>query len=464
MTKSILIFVLMLLTSCNAIKLLTSDETEVDQDFYDGVCSSGSCNNTGGIYLNLTYPIQRRTHYVDDETGIRSIGVTYDSTALLECSNDAGVTYSICTGNSSYTWAIADYNIEHRIRVSNNGDEFVASFTPSQMYSGLTFVSCTVNITANETFASYNTRTFVDGDVVCFDDNVSIYRSGTHAGVTFANNNVTLIARTNYSVDFTTLETGITIMNTESFSNINLVGIKISGSGASQTGLDIQGSSVDLEDVTVSLSGNPVNALKLATNGSVVNIRYSYIQSSDTSAGNALYANNSDVYAYESTFESGYQAAYFWKNSSGDYTINSQDSTFIGKKTDGANGSSPGVVATFSNEGTNAYNINFNNSKIWSDGGPAIVLRSGGGIVNVSLSSTALERQSATSYDGPAILVENMAGTNTISASTDSYVCNVGTGVSNEFTSVLSDLSALVTFDPTTMTAHTSNTDINTCP
>ena len=66
-----LLAVLLILSSCNLVKTITGGDSNPGDTFFDR--DGGEDHNDNSDELNITYPEQRRTIYIDDETNIRTM-------------------------------------------------------------------------------------------------------------------------------------------------------------------------------------------------------------------------------------------------------------------------------------------------------------------------------------------------------------------------------------------------------
>lgn len=450
MKKLLCLLVLVLASSsCNIIQLFLDGKTNVPNEFFDGASAE----------LHLNFPQQKRTHYVDDEQAIRTININY-SGGSLTCSEDGGANFTPC--NSPYTWEITNYNTVHVIKLTSGKGEMIESFTPSTKFPGLTFLTCTQNVTSNETAAAFISRAPGANGVVCINDGVTINNAGADGSIDLGATDITIIAREGHNVNFTSSQ-GIEVFNDGSRNNSNYIGFSISGTVNSQKGFSITGANVDVEDVSINLSGNTSQGMNISTNS--INLKGLNITTGDLGSSYSLYINNSNVNIDDSTLEAGYQPIYFWKNDENAYNVNLLNTTIRGLKTNPGTGISPGVISIYNNNGTNNVNINFTDSTIESSGGPAILYSGNAapGITNINLTNTKIKRLNSSNNDGPAIYCEPNSVANTLTVDADSLVCNESANTNSKFTSILTDNGAQMSFDPTVMNAHTSNSDINIC-
>ncbi len=437
--------------SCNVLKTLTDGNTKVDNDFYN--------ENSNRVHLNLSFPKAYRTYYVNDEVSVRQINIDY-SGGSLECSLDGGSTWHPC--NSPYTWEISNYSNEHMFRISNEESNLTESFIPEDHFPGLNFVSCDQQITSSESVASFNSRTFTANEIVCFSDGVIISNSASDGALLNDANGVVYIARDGDTVKITSAENATNIIE-DSGQKIVIVGIEIYGTGTGQTGIAINQDQAVLEDIYINIPGNSSQGIQLGLSGGSATIRNSEISITDTGFGVGIYSQNSNLYIYDSIIEAGYNAIYLWKNSAGTYELYVENSELWGLKTNAPN-ANVGVIETYINDASNSHLINISNSTVISQGGPAFYIKGAAGIVDINLNEVKIERDNYGNVDTTAIYFESSGLTNTLVVDPNSLFCNYSTTATHRFTSIMNDQTFNVSFDPSTLYAHSNNKDISLCP
>lgn len=440
---------LLLFSSCNVLKNIIGDSGKPDDEFYS--------NRNSGLHLQIDYPFLTRSVHIVDETYVREVFIDYNGEAL-ECSSDGGSTFSSC--NFPFVWEVTNYTQEHVVRAWSGEDFIEERFTPSDIFPGHDFLSCDYEVNSSESIMAFNTRAFVTGDVVCIGPGVVISNSGADGSVYNDADDITYITRSGDFAQITSGETGI-IFADAGF-RMNVIGLSINGTGTAQTGVDLSSDQSQFEDVNIDIPGNSSQGFNLALSGGSVYISNSSISVLDIGASEGIYANNSNVYLDNVNIDAGYNAIYLWKNDTGSYELAVKNSQLFGYKSD-APGPVVGVIETYSNENTNSYQVNLADSIVTSGGGPAIYIKGMGGVVDLNLVRTELSRNSDSNVDTAAIRVDTTGEVNTISVDPDSYICNYENIAGNMFDEILDDQSSLVSFDPTVMNAHTSNTDIGLC-
>lgn len=447
------VLILFFLMGCNVIKFFGNEDNISEEFFY---------NPNSEPFIEVNFPEQKRTKYISDESLIRTVNFNFLPFGELWCSSDDAQNFVEC--GDGYVWEVADYNTEHIVEYrGDNGNIFSTTFTPSTELPNISFLTCTFEVTANESFAAFYGRTFSDPTVACIGDGVQISNAGADSPISFAFPNITVIARQGDVATFSSAKATDSIFDDVSRGNIDYIGLKVTGNQVQQTAFNITGTDVDIEDVEIDLTGSASAGIKTSTNGNLVNIRSVNINLTDTGSGEGIYTQNSNINIYDSEIQSGYNAVYFWKNSTSTYVFNASNSVFIGNKINPLNGSSPGVLETFINEGTNSHQINLTDSQVISNGGAAFLVKNAAGIADINLSRTVVKRGGSVNFDGPAIVVENMASTNTLVVDSETYFCNESSSAGATYTSILNDLSTNVIFNPSDMDEHVNNTDIGSC-
>ena len=228
----------------------------------NGICppDSGTCEeNNSDISFSVSFPsIQRKIWVSDNET---SRTVSFPHTAdSLRCTVDGGSTSSCSEATSTWTWAVNDYNKEHTIDFLKGDTVKTYTFTPSQQFPNLSFVSCDVEISADEDFDTFETRITGSNTVFCFSDNVNITNTGSNTDIVVGFDNITLIARRGQTATFrTTRASGGSadqpVFSLDNQSGIRLVGLNIElVNGGASWGVRTNASSQDLIVDSCSLS------------------------------------------------------------------------------------------------------------------------------------------------------------------------------------------------------------------
>ena len=195
------------------------------------------------IELSATVLQPVRHIVASDEVSQRKVDITTNADSL-ECSSDDGLSWQACPSMTTWTWDVANFAATHRIRATkalavNNLTE--VSFTPSQSWgTQRSLVTCTVEVTANESFDAFETR-FVDNAVICLADGVRITNSGSQGSIAVTESNVTVLARSGQSAVIENPRT-----------DADVVTLEISGEGNRFSGLTVE--SDNNEDV-VRISG-----------------------------------------------------------------------------------------------------------------------------------------------------------------------------------------------------------------
>lgn len=474
MSKILLILSLVLFQACNLSNLVSGDQNTVSDRFY----GENSNNNGGGgggsqetLTLSFTFPTQKRTYYVNDDTGIRKVNFSHNSGGTTDCSLDGGTTWSSCT--SPYTWPIGMYNSAVKVRLNYDNRELIQEFTPSSKLPGITFVNCSWEVTSSESFTAFKARSFASGTVGCLANGVTITNSGAEGNIPLSSGNVTIIAREGSTATFTSGQSAASEIFNVTGDNTRFVGLTLTLTGATMKALRFLGSSLNLlvEDSTINMTlGNNWGIDSGPSGGTVNNItaRYLTINNTNTVGGGGTYLANSNLTLHNCDITAGFQAIYLWNhssNSTSDLTITINNSTIKGTKTNPANATEPGVFNTLSANATYKNVLTISGSTVISSGGPAFVFDDSANINTLTLTNTTVKRDSVANFDGPAISSKETTLTNLVSVDVDTRFCNMSSNTSEKFTSILADASSSpISFDPTVMTAHSSNTDIGLCP
>lgn len=381
--KKMLILIL-LLTGCNVIKMLTSQNTSLDDDFFsnsDSSDSSGSSDTDTPMFA-LGYTEAFRDFYTYEDTYFRTItfeGDYLEEIDTLECSNDNGVTWNDCTGITEYTWNWEDYDVTHFFKASYQGQEYTEQFTPKDVYPNITFGACDHRISTNGSIAStFGALNLVDeGDVICIDDKVVIENDGTEIGIGFDFPNIKVVANTGSNVFIrNNLKNSAAVFNLTRDNN-DLYGLQIESFVNNSYAVILDGNNSDLWECQIYSSGlDAFGAVKIV--GGSHQISMSNILNESITSGSALYVNNADVTIKNySSVVGGYQAVYLLNNDLQPHTLDIYYSIIEGLNVEyetlGDGTPEAGVITTYLS--ASDYVINSVNSFFNSMGGPVLPLK-----------------------------------------------------------------------------------------
>jgi len=199
-----------------------------------------SASRVTAFSLAVTLPIASRIYYVSDETAVRTVTFNYNDPgdATLECSSDGGGSFSSCTSGTTLVWTTANYNQSHVIRLTSPTIATETyTFTPSTLFPGLTFLTCDVEVAANEDFNTFEATRVNASRTVCLSNGVTISNSGAQDRISFGANNITVIVREGQTGSIqTTRNTGTSTDDTAILlftrTGIKLIGLTISAAGS----------------------------------------------------------------------------------------------------------------------------------------------------------------------------------------------------------------------------------------
>ena len=463
--KKILIFI-MFLSGCNVLKMITNQNTSLDDDFFSSADRSGSSGSTDTDMpiFALGYSEAYRDFYTYEDTMFRTLylwGYDFEGIDKIECSNDNGQTWTDCTGQTEFTWNWEDYNATHFFRATYKNSEYTEQFTPAEAYPNITFGACDHRIstggTIAETFGALLNIT--DGDVICIDDGVVIYNDGTDAEIGFAVPNIKVVANSgNYVLLRNNLRPGTAVFDNYARENIDLYGLQIESNVDSNYAVILDGNNSDLWECQIYSSGlNALGALKIEYGSHQISM--SSIFNESITSGSALYVNNADVtiknYSY---IAGGYQAVYLWNNDSMAHNFDIYNSHIEGRNISYAT-VGDGVITTYLNGSD--YIINFVDSYLYSRGGPVLAIDDAGNNLSVNLENTIIQRESDNNLSSSAIYSTETTGAVSVNADSVTYFCNMVSDAGAMFDTIYSGTN--ITFDVTTMSNHTTNDHVPLC-
>lgn len=459
----LLILSLILLSSCNVLKLVTGKQASISDGFF-GNSSNETSYGSGVIIMSVNEA--RRDFYTTTDKGFRTLGIS-DQLQALECSSDGGNSWSDCTGITSYTWEVENYTSNHLFKTTHNGSVHIESFVPSDNYPGITFGTCTHTLSSSgnftETFGSI-THLIVAGDVICINDGVTITMvSGDHP-ISFNVDNVKLVANTDSRVIITNSSVSSALLEHDQIGNqlsIGIYGIEFLQEVEGSVALNFSGGSASIWESVVSLShenntGNTVQFLE-----GNYSLNYSVVSSARTVAStSAVELSNSNLDLNKSILEGVERAISITNTTTNKLLLDSNESLLSGLN-ETYTGAGSGVVSTFIFNGE--LEMNFSESVIASQGGPAIYIHNSNGSQSISFFKSLIGRDINTNMDSVAILNEETTGDISIEADETSLFCNKSDQAGAKFSAIFNETGNTI-FDVTTMQAHTSVADINLCP
>lgn len=456
MQKILAICVILLVSSCNVVQMVSNAKTEVPADFFQGQ----------RLYLNITYPELKRDFYTHRDSKARTINFDYPWDAEVSCSEDAGATWFSCSGNS-FVWSYANYAVEHHFKVYRGSDEYLVKFTPSAQFPGLTFAACTNTFSTSDSIQNtFATLSPGGGEVICLDDGVVIDNDGNDNAIGFAVPNIKVVADLGTSATIRNInQSGTNTVDTFGRDNTSYYGLKIEIGVIQAYAFVLSGNNSNIWECDISSTNvGAYGAVSVAGNGAN-KIAHSILHHSGISSGEALKVNNATVNIESSEVKGGYTAIYIWQNNSSNVVMNINNSFIQNFKTDYGGTNEPGTILFFTNSSTFKYTVNLSDSKVESDGGPVIAFKAGSGDAEVTLNQTKLYRAATANNNSSAVINANNSGSSTIIADTDSYFCNLGSAANNIFNLISSDPGGTLSFNITNMNAHTGgNTSITVCP
>lgn len=433
---------------------MSSGETNVPNDFFTGA----------PLFLNISYDQAKRDFYTHSDTNFRTIRFSYPGDADLNCSTDNGGSWTDCSGNS-YVWDYTNYTVNHLFKVQRGSEEYTENFNPSQKFPGLSFAACTHNFNISDSIQNTFAATAVAAnDVLCLGDGVVIHNDGNDNAVGFAVGDIKIVANTGDTATIKNdLQTGQNTLDTFGRDNTKYYGLRIEHNVIQGYAVELAGMNSDIwECDIVSTNVNAYGAVKVTSAGPN-KIAHSSLSNSSISSGYSLTLNNTNLTLESSSVFGGYAGIYLWHNSASDHTLTLNNSSISSGKTDYAGTNEPGTILFFTNIAALKYIVNVKNSKIESSGGAAIAFKDAPGIAEVNLVNTVIKRKADFNSTSAAVINANSTGTSVITADASSYFCNVSSSATGMFNMLSSDPGGNLTFDVTTMDAHSSNTNIGTC-
>ena len=184
-----------------------------------------------------------------------------------------------------------------------------------------------------------------------------------------------------------------------------------------------------------------------------------FILNENISSGEALYINNADVTLEKHSYiAGGYQAVFLFNNDISSHSLNVIYSYIEGRNVNyETNGD--GVITTLLS--ANDYNINFFNSYLYSYGGPVVVVKDANYSLTMTLENTIVQRSIDNNSSSPAIRIDGINGSVSVTADSSSYFCNMVSDVGAMFDTIYAGTN--ITFDVTTMSNHSANDNIPLC-
>lgn len=455
MNKVLLIVLVLFVTSCNVIKMV-KDDSGVPDDFLAGA----------DLFLNVNFAPASRDFYTVGDTVFRELNFDYPWDSQLFCSNDGGVTFNDCGQSTTYVWNHADYNVNHVFKVVRGDEEYSVNFNPSVEFPGVTFGSCTHTFNVSDSMQNtFGAITIAANDVICISDGVEISNDGDDGAITLNTSNIKIVANLgDYAAIKNNVESSVAVIDTSGMADSKLYGLTIV-SDVNSNAVKLSGANSAIWDCSV--QANHVAALSAVrvdntgANGPV-SINGSNLFVANNTSGSSLYVTNVNFFLNDSVVYGGYMGIFMFYNGGSNLSLSLEDSIVESGRTTYA-GEHLGTIS-IGNTSASTLTVNLSNVDVESRGGPAILFEDAtSGNINLNLLNSKLVRLSDSNIDSTAIKNIDTTDTITVTADANSLICNNSNSSGSMFTTIWTDVGTTLTFDETTMDAHTSNTDVNLC-